>query len=118
MARTSLTVVKTAAYGAGVADVGFEAVDQPNGNVVDNRSGRLRLLIANASAGTVTCTVKTKAGPLSVGEVVSKTLTVAAAKTGFMGPFDPSIYEQADGTVLVDWDVGTSITVAAVDSTA
>lgn len=110
MPETSLTVVTTAGYGEGIADIGYEAADQANGNDFVN-TGAERLTINNASGGNVTCTVTVPASGETFNEAGTKAITVAAAGTGSLGPFPPRIY---GSPVVISWDVDTSITIATV----
>lgn len=110
---SSLALVTASAFGEGVADVGFEAVDQGNGNTVAN-DGRTRVLINNGSGGNVTCTVTAVAGPSTFNEAFTKSLTVAAGDIGMMGPFPTA---QFGNTIELSWDTGTSITVAVINET-
>lgn len=113
MPRTAFTVVETATYGEGLADVADEAADQPNGNSMVN-TGREILVIINASGGNVVVTVTAGALAATFNKAWTKTLTVATLKTGVLGPFPPAVF----GTTLsIDYDVGASITVGAVSLT-
>ena len=114
MAHTALTKVTASNFADGVANVGLEAVDQPNGNKFVN-TGKTVLIVENASGGNVTITfTNIPASKFTVNESTIKTpnAPVAAANLGFYGPFDTAIY----GTdVEIDWDVGASISVGVVE---
>ncbi|KKN71039.1 hypothetical protein LCGC14_0424560 [marine sediment metagenome] len=113
MPPTSLTKVTASSFADGVADVGYEAADQPNGNDFVN-TGKTILLVDNASGGNVTPTFAVGASKFTVNDAITKTpnTPVAAAKVGFYGPFPTAIY---GSTVTVNYDVGASITVAVVE---
>lgn len=108
MARTSLTVTNilnsgiTPAYGAANADGHYFAND-----------GRVLLQVKNTNGSTRTVTVQTPAtvGGLAVAEVA----VVVPITTGdkMIGPFDPSLFNQAGGLVYVDFDAVADLTIAA-----
>jgi len=115
MPATSFTKVTAANFADGIANVGFEAVDQANSNDFVNTADTY-LLVDNASGGNVTPTF----GPLlaskyTVNDALTKTPAspIATLKQGFYGPFPTAIYGT---TVVVNWDVGTSITAAVVET--
>jgi hypothetical protein len=113
MPATSLTKVTATNFGDGVADVGFEAVDQPNGNDFVN-TGKTVMIVENASGGNVNATFTVGASKYTVNDAITKTPNgpVAAADVGLYGPFPTAIY---GSTVTVNWDVGASISVAVVE---
>jgi hypothetical protein len=113
MARTALTTVTTAGFGEGVADIGLESVDQPNGNSLTN-TGREIVIIDNQNAGSIVCTVSASASDATYNAALSKTLTVATTKKAILGPFATKVH---GNTVNLDWDIGASVTVAVVDLT-
>lgn len=112
MARTALTSATSSSYADGVADVNFQAVDQPNGNSFTN-DGKTVLLVNNGSGGNVNVTFAVSASKYTVNDAITKTPNgpVAAGDVGFYGPFPTAIY---GNTVNVDYDTGTSITAAVV----
>ncbi len=116
MPRTALTTVSTATFSEGVADVGFEAADQSNGNSFTNTGSEL-LIVNNGSGGNVTITVTAFANRATFNEAWTKTLLVATTDVGLIGPFPTDKFNQADETVYVDWDTDTSITVAVLRPT-
>jgi len=113
MARTTLTAVESEAYGGGVADTSAEAVDNVNGNDFAN-DGRTIMVVENGSGGSLTVTLTLPAGPKTAGESITKTLAVDNGDEAHFGPFLPSIFNNADGRVYVDWSSGTSVTAAIV----
>jgi hypothetical protein len=113
MPATTLTKVATAAFGEGIADVGYESVDQPNGNDFAN-TGKEIVLVKNASGGNVVCTVTAAANRETFNKAWTKTLTVAGGDTGQLGPFPTQIFGTAPA---IAWDTGTSISAAVVTQT-
>lgn len=112
-ARSVLTVTTSPAFGAGLADAGFESVDNTNGDEFDN-NGNTVLLVSNGSGGPLTVTITTPAGIRSVNEIVTKSLVVADGDVGFAGPFPQAIFNQTTGRVYLDWSTGTTVTAAVV----
>lgn len=114
MPATALTKVTASKFGDGVADAGFQAVDNGNGNNFVN-TGRTILLVTR-SGGTVNVTF-TSVGPNK--HTLNDTLTqtpaggaVTAGKIGVFGPFPTAIY---GGTVTIGYDTGTNVTAAVVE---
>lgn len=107
---SALTIVSLAKFSVGVADVGFEAADQSNGNSAAN-DGFTFLIIANADASSKTCTVTAVANNKNYNTAITKALTVAAGDTGIMGPFPESIFSTS---LAISWDADTSTTIAAI----
>jgi hypothetical protein len=113
MARTliALQVVAT----TGLAPT-YGAVDQPNGNYFDNLAGDRCLHVKNASGGGLTVTIQTPA--TMDGEPVAElAVSVPAGQERMIGPFSKRTFNQADGSVYVDWSTGGSITAAALKVT-
>ena len=114
---TALTVSDAQPFGEGLADVGFEAVDNANGNSIP-ADGRTRLVVSNASGGNLTITVTAPANSRTANEGLTKTQTVANGDTAYMGPFRPDVFGQPSGAdaglTLIDWSTGTSVTCAAI----
>lgn len=114
MARTNLPLTTLTANGAQVNIVGT-TIDQANGmNVVITTTGvpaigsgeRLLLYCTNTFAGVATVTVRKGANTTylnvpafraSKGDFVTANLT-ASTGTAWIGPFDPSWFEQPDST--------------------
>ena len=112
MARTALSKVTASSYGDGVADAGFEAVDQPNGNSFVN-TGKT-ILIVTRSGGAVTPTFALSASKYTANDAITKTpnTPIADGNYGIYGPFPTAIY---GATVNVDYDTGTSVTAAVIE---
>lgn len=111
MPRTALPAAQQIAL-AGLAP-SYAAVDQPNGNTFVN-GPNVFLHVKNTGIGACTVTVITPA-KISGVDIADPTVVVPAT-TGdrMIGPFDPTIFNQSDGTVYVDWSTGTGVTVAVV----
>lgn len=109
MARTILAAQQvsrsglTPAFSAGNAD----------GHYVPN-DGKMMLEVKNASASPITVTIQT---PGTVdGNAIADLVVTVPANTGdkMIGPFPPSIYNQADGSIYADLSAVTSVTLAAL----
>jgi hypothetical protein len=113
MSATALTTVTSAAYGFGVADANFQAVDQANGNVFVNTGNTLFLLTRTGGAVNPTFSA-IPASKYTLGITGSKVpaTPVAATKIGVYGPFPTAIWGNA---VTVSYDTGTSVTAAVVE---
>lgn len=106
MPRTAIAVQsvqrnKGAQLASATPDVG-------NGNSFVN-DGKTVLVVTNRSGVTVNVTVRSVA--CSHGRTLDVVVPVVAGADGEVGPFDINIFNQADGTVNVDWDVSASIKV-------
>lgn len=109
MARTAITAQTVTAAGLDLAD---EAA-----NVDGNQFGwtpRRLVRVVNGSAGEVTVTIPTPAQVAGL-DVAERTVAVPAGGTRFIGPFPPSAYRQADGSVHLDYSAVTSVTVAVLE---
>jgi hypothetical protein len=76
--------------------------------------GRMVLEVKNTSASSVNVTVQT---PGSIDGLAIADLVVAVPATNgdkIIGPFQPGIYNQPDGTIYVDFSAVASVTVAAL----
>lgn len=110
MPRTTLTaqsIVRTGLIHT------FVAADQPNGHQFLNVDERAFLYVKNANAGTIVVTIDT---PITVDGLAVGNLSVSIA-TGvnkLIGPFPKQYYNQTDGMVYIDYDIGASVTVAVI----
>ena len=111
MARSSLTVTTTAA--AGTVWPAMGAVDMGNGNMFPN-TGREALIIANGGVVPITATITTN-GTYAVGStayaIADLAVVVATGTSKIVGPFDKTLFNDANAQVLVDWSADTLITV-------
>lgn len=111
MSATALTKVTALAYGVGVVDMSFQAVDQGNDNSFVN-TPKTRLFVTR-TGGAVVVTAKA-IGPnkYTLNAAATKALgTVADGKIGTFA-FDPAIYGT---TVTVGFDTGANVKAAVVD---
>ena len=82
-----------------------------DGNSFDNE-GETFFHAINGGGGSITLTFQT---PAKVGgvNIDNPTVVVGAGAEVFVGPFNPSIFNQPTGEVYVDYSGVTSLTVAA-----
>lgn len=115
MARTSLTVQSTTAFGGGIDDVTFTAADATNDHSFLN-TGRTFLIMKNDDASPHTATIPGVANSRTFNAAPSVTLTCGAGEICFYGPFLPNAFNQTDGVVHLDVAGGqdTSVSFAAV----
>lgn len=109
MARTALT--PTQITRAGVAPTLSAA--NADGHSVSNAHSPF-LHVNNGSGGSITVTIlipKTLDGQSIANS--GRQVTVPAGQARLIGPFPPGTYEQADGTVHVNFSSVTSVTVGA-----
>lgn len=113
MARTQIpvTTVARAAEGA----VTFTAADAANGMFFNN-DGRTVLLMKNADAASHTATIRSV--PDENGRLGDIAVATAAGATNVSGVLPTALFNQTTagslGQVNVDFDAGTSVTVAAI----
>jgi hypothetical protein len=125
MARTNLPVSAFVANSAtGLTDPAGTTIDQANGmNVVmttetvpptyDAMRGFF-LRVHNTAAGTQHVIIRAGKNPPSFrADLGDLTVAVATTATVWVGPLDMSVYAQADDSVNVDFDAGTTGTVTA-----
>ena len=109
MARTAITVQKVALGGLTPS---FAAADI-NGQYFSN-DGNVLLEVKNAGAGAITVTI-TAVAKLAGVSLTNPAISVPLTNGDKMiGPFDPTVFNQSDGTVYVDYSGVTSVTVAAI----
>jgi hypothetical protein len=77
-------------------------------------TGSTFIHVKNGSGVSVNVTIPTpmKYGGLDVADVV---VAVAAGAEKLIGPFNPSMFNQIDGLVHVDYSVTASITIAIIN---
>jgi len=109
MARIAATIQETAPTGV----VPSFAAANADGYYMQN-TGREAPYIKNGSGAPITVTAQTPqvVGGLAVTEQI---VTIAAGSEKMMGPFKPaSLYNQADGTVHLDFSAVASVTIAFI----
>lgn len=114
MPATALTKTTALGFGDGLADAGFQAVDQPNTNSFVNTGSTI--LLVTRSGGTVNVSFSS-IGPnkYTLNDTLTQTPSggaVTTGKIGVFGPFPTAIY---GSTVTVSYDTGTSVTAAVVE---
>ena len=117
MARTELTLQTTTRSGV---EATFAAVDDTNGESFDNVGENVLLHVKNGSGGAVVVTITTP-GSVDGVALADRTISVPAGEERIIGPFPNNLYGQADvdndidKAVFIDYDTGTTITVAAIE---
>lgn len=109
MARTEIAVQSVSLAGVTPA---FAAAFV-DGNMFKN-DGNVIIEVKNASASPVTVTIQTpaKVGGVDLAEIV---VTVPATNGDkVIGPFDPSLFNQAGGMVYLDTSAQASVTIAVL----
>lgn len=106
MARTALTVDTVTTAGVVLAtDTGIA-----DGHSFANSDGDVILYVSNGDATARDITIQTPgtvAGKGTSSEpIAERTVEVGAGAIKFIGPFAPSIFNQADGSVYVDYESG------------
>ena len=92
-----------------VSPVLHKAITWTNGNSTDDHtlanSGRTLLLITNTSGGAAAIKVVSVAES-RYGRTYDIDTTVANGATRILGPFPPEGFNQSDGTIQINTDVG------------
>ncbi len=110
MARATLTVQDVPS--AGLDPVVYVAATADGHDVVYDVTGRTYLEAINAGGSDRTITIQTPATRDGLA-VAERTVLVQDGETTHI-PLGRPDYEQSDGTVYVDYDATTSLTVAAL----
>jgi len=115
MVATAFTVTTTTT--AGVTVPAAASVDNTNGNSFVN-SGRELIQITNASAGAITITFVTQNVYTTPGgvayNIADLAVSLANATTRAYGPFDKTLFNDANGLVQLSYSSGTSITASVI----
>jgi hypothetical protein len=92
--------------------------DAVNGNLFQN-NGRQQLWVKNGDSGSHTMTILAyPQGNSPEGLVVTNPAVVLAAGTEQMvGPFPPSIFNNASSQVGLTWDASTSMNIQVIQAT-
>jgi hypothetical protein len=73
------------------------------------------LHVKNAGGGDCTITALTPSTANQGLTIEDPEIVVTAGEDRFIGPFDPSLFNQADGSgVWLDFDIDSSVTIAGV----
>lgn len=111
MPRAALTV-KQVERTTGLTPA-YEAAQAPgSGSNYFANDGRTFLHIKNGGGAPITATFQTP-GDVNGLAIADLVITVNNATEKMVGPLEPSIFNQADGTVYVDWSAVTTVTVMA-----
>jgi hypothetical protein len=129
-ARTALTPIMLARDSGNTIGAGTTP-DAANGNTVTAGPFKLKLLVLNGDTAAKTVTVRatgngvTAAGAAQVNPAPSSTVftaatqgdlvvTIAAGAYSEIGPLTSDRFQQADGSLSVDWSASTSVKVWAI----
>lgn len=122
MARTNLPVT-TLTYEGGQVAPATTNIDQANGmniplasSAIPSASSANKLLIVfnQTFAGAKNIIIRAGANPPSHRASKGDLLVSANAQVAYVGPLEPARHLQADGSINVDFDVGTTGTVLAL----
>lgn len=114
MARTALEVTAIAINGAvDTAATGvYQAADATDGlEIVFGEPERILLHVKNAGVADAEVTIK--AGTYARSGLGAYAVTVPASGESLIGPFESARFEQPGDALHIDFDVDTSVTVAA-----
>jgi hypothetical protein len=112
MARSPIAVQTVDSQWVGtVEDMTLTAADEANENFFVN-NGKTRLFIKNGHSGSqdVVCIPV----PDPWNRSTNKTVSTAAGKESWVGPFPPELWNQADGTMNLDIITGTNLELAVI----
>lgn len=110
MARTALTVNAVVETGTTLSATSANADGHSLVNTA--RANQLFLYVNNGGGSSINVTIQTP-GTVRGLAIADQVVAVGAGAIKLIGPFDPSFYNQAAGTVYVDFSSVTSVTVAA-----
>ena len=113
MPRTALTKVTSVNYADGIADLGFQAADQANGNSFVN-TGKTTLIVTR-SDGTVNITFSVGPNGRTINDTVTKTPSGGVVTIGNYAHFGDFRTEIYGNTVNIDYDTDTNVTVAVIE---
>lgn len=124
MARTNLpTSTLPGEAVAGLADPAGTAIDQANGMNVALASGAIPaaptarmmfLRVNNSAAGAHNLIIRAGAYPPAMRAGIGDlTVNILATSTKWVGPISSGRFAQADGSINVDFDAGTTGTITA-----
>jgi hypothetical protein len=73
-------------------------------------------IIVKTTTNAIVVTVDTP-GSVDGNAIANKTYSIGTAAERHIGPFPPSFYNQSDGSISVDFDVVTGVTIGAFRAT-
>jgi len=111
MARVDLPVTDIIRTGVGNAGT-LIASDETDNHEFVNDGRTIICVLKTGGAGVLTFLTP---GTVDEQDIASQLVTpgVHATKVTMIGPFPPSVYNQSDGTVHIDLDDETSLTIGA-----
>ncbi len=93
----------------------YAAGDATNDHSLANGRGDIILHIVNGGGGDCIATIITPATANQGLTIEDPAITVTAGEERFIGPFDPALFNQSDGSgVWIDLDIDTSVTLAGI----
>lgn len=110
MARTALTVQEIVTAGI-TPSLGAANVD---GHSIPG-TGDVVVHVKNGSASPVSVTIPTPGVAGKSAEPIADRVVSVPATTGdkIIGPFDPAVFQQPDGTVYIDLSAVATVTITA-----
>lgn len=112
MAVTNLAVQKPGITGLTLS---FTAANVDGHSIIND--GSTLLYVKNGGGSSITLTFDTP-GKVSGVDIANPTVTVVNASEKIVGPFNPAVFGQSDGTVVVTFSGVTSVTCAAISAAA
>jgi len=107
MPRTALAVQSCAVTGL---ETVYTAANVDGHSVANN--GEMFLHVKNEAVADITVTLVSVADPW--GRTGDRAIVVSAGEERMIGPIPPLLFNQADGTVNVNFSAVTTVTVAAI----
>jgi hypothetical protein len=108
MARTALSVQQVVRTGLTPS---YGAANGSGGHSLPN-SGVEMVHVKTGGTGCVV-TIQTP-GTVDGLAVPDRTITIGTNSERMIGPFPPGVYNQADGSIYIDFDSVTTVTIAAI----
>jgi hypothetical protein len=108
MARAALTVQQIS---RSALTPTYTAANASGGNSIPNNDGQIFVIVKTGGTGCVV-TAQTP-GTVDGLAVADRTWTIGTSAERHIGPFPPNVYNQADGSVYLDFDSVTSVTLSA-----
>ena len=110
MARGTLSVVEISSEGMELQNMAQAWAD--GYAMMNDGDRRTWIEVLNASGGDLTLTIQTTA-TLDGLPVADRTFLLTDGRRLMVGPFAPSLYNHADGTVWIDFSVVNGISILA-----
>lgn len=114
MARDALTPAPITLAGITIPAPYFAAGDSANGHSAVNGWGDMFIWVKNAGGASINVTILTPATGAQGVAISDPVIAVGAGAEKMIGPFTPSIFNQAAGDgVYIDLSDDTSVTIGA-----